>query len=656
MNMERVKQRTWISWIAVGLLAITCGVLALLQFRWIGEVSIAERQRLREELTTKLNLLRRGFNEEIENAAAGLVPPTARIDELGREAAYAEQYKSWEASHERLFRRVALAVPTDSSVELSVLDLDRRVFSKAEWPAAWTGLRERMKTRRMGGPGMPASVEESALIEIPRFSGGPGFGPGPRFDRGPRRRFDEHKGNGPPREMRSLPPDWTGRGPGPGRGDKGPPPDRGHDKGPLPSREFRENRRGEPPGVKEVRLQQIQRGGEQEWLVLELNLDYLRASLFPEMLSRYLGGSGKLDYDADVVLNSDPAVSIFQSSASHPHPAGLAADAAVRILDVHPSIVRMQTGRGGPGPASSGDSTQGRWLLQVRHHAGSLEAIVSRARWRNIGISAGLLLMMLATVFALIRISRNAQELAELQMNFVAGVSHELRTPLTVMSTAAYNLRGKLANNPAQVERYGALIQEQCDRLTSLVEQVLLFAKTRSGSVLRDREPVDVEALIQDELLANRALLDKSGCQLESSIQPDLPIILGDATALRHALENLITNAVKYGTQGSKWIGVFASALEGRGAPAVEIRVVDRGPGIPRAEQERIFDLFVRGHRAVQDQIHGTGLGLNLVKRIVEAHGGSIRVHSEPMQQTEFVIQLPAAPQEIQDEVAHSFN
>ena len=96
--------------------------------------------------------------------------------------------------------------------------------------------------------------------------------------------------------------------------------------------------------------------------------------------------------------------------------------------------------------------------------------------------------------------------------------------------------------------------------------------------------------------------------------------------------------------------------VEERGASAVEIRVADRGPGIPREEQTRIFDPFFRGNRAVQDQIHGTGLGLNLVKRIVEAHGGSVNVRSEPMQQTEFVIRIPAAPQKIQDEVAHSFN
>jgi signal transduction histidine kinase len=395
------------------------------------------------------------------------------------------------------------------------------------------------------------------------------------------------------------------------------------------------------------------RSGEQEWLVLELNLDYMRGVLLPEMLARYLGDAGKLDYDAEVVANGIPSISIYRSVSSHDHQGDLSADASIALLDVRPMLGRGMRGRGaGPPPP---DSAQGRWLLRVRHHEGSLEAVVARARWQNVAVSAGLLLLILATVGALVRFSRQAQQLADLQMNFVAGVSHELRTPLTVMSTAAYNLRGKIASNPAQVERYGALIQEQCEKLTATVEQVLRFASMKSGRIVRERAPVSIEALIEEELRTNRGLLERAGCKAEVNIAPDLPVILADATSLRHALQNLIANAVKYGLEGSNWIGVTASTVAGPGGSLVEIRVADRGPGIPADEQKHIFDPFFRGRRAVQDQIHGTGLGLNLVKRIVEAHGGTIAVESEPMKRTEFTIRLPAAPGEVQDEVAHSF-
>jgi signal transduction histidine kinase len=94
------------------------------------------------------------------------------------------------------------------------------------------------------------------------------------------------------------------------------------------------------------------------------------------------------------------------------------------------------------------------------------------------------------------------------------------------------------------------------------------------------------------------------------------------------------------------------------GRPAVEIRVADRGPGIPAEEQRHIFEPFFRGRRAVHDQVHGTGLGLSLAKKIVEAHGGSIRVRSEQGKGTEFIVRIPSMPAELQrerqNEPAHS--
>ncbi|HKA02300.1 MAG TPA: ATP-binding protein, partial [Candidatus Solibacter sp.] len=96
------------------------------------------------------------------------------------------------------------------------------------------------------------------------------------------------------------------------------------------------------------------------------------------------------------------------------------------------------------------------------------------------------------------------------------------------------------------------------------------------------------------------------------------------------------------GVKEHGWVGVFASRGGSAAAPEVEVRVADRGPGIPADEQAHVFDPFYRGKRAVQDQIHGTGLGLNLVKKIVEAHGGTIRVKSEAARGAEFIVRLPA--------------
>jgi signal transduction histidine kinase len=587
--MESFRRRTWLAWASVGILGILCAVLAALQYRWIGEISAAERTQLRDQLQSRLSLLSRGFNDQISNACASLLPTWDQVDQMGAQEAYSERYLAWRDSHEPLFRRIGLVRPAPEAADLLLLDLKTGRFSSAEWPADWQPLRARMEFRPNGGP--PGPVPESTrVIELPRV--GPGGPPsGPRME---------------------------------------------------------------------------------ERLVVEPDPGYIRRAVLPAYLNRYLGH----DYDAEIVAATGEV--IYRSSAGSLEKS---ADASVPLLSIRPMIfagrrggrgfrdnrdprddharremqARMAGGRdpmmpGGGGP----EFAQARWLLRVRHHSGSLDALVAQTRVRNLAVSAGILLLILATTGILVQVSRRSQQLANLQMSFVTNVSHELRTPLTVIRTAAFNLRGRLASRPDQVERYGSLIQAESQRLEALVEQVLRFASASAGKVIRDREPVAVESLIEQGLRSSRACFSSQNYQIESSIDPDLPLVLADEVALRQALQNLFDNAIKYGTEGNTWIGVSAAAVSNVDGPAVEIRVKDRGPGIPADEQRHIFDPFYRGRKAVQDQVHGTGLGLNLVKKIVEAHGGTIRVVSEPMQGAEFIVRIPAAPPELQNEFAHT--
>ena len=386
------------------------------------------------------------------------------------------------------------------------------------------------------------------------------------------------------------------------------------------------------------------------WLIFEVSVPYVRDNLLPEIMQRHLGA----DYQAEVVTRTTPREVVYRSDPETGSNLEQTADASVSLFD--PQMEAMlhrqgppMRGRGGGGRGGGGrgpSPEMGRWLLFVRHRAGSLEAAVAQARWRSLAVTAGVLLMLAATLGALIRYTRRAQKLAELQMDFVAGVSHELRTPLTVIHTAAHNLRGKVAANPAQVERYGTLIQQESGRLKELLEQVLRFAGANAGKVIQEREPLAVEALLDEVILASRPATENAGCVVEKRVAADLPAVLGDPVALRQALQNLLSNAAKYGSGESRWIGVTAAKAGSAGRPAVEIRVADRGRGIPEEEQKHIFDPFFRGVRAVQDQVHGTGLGLSLVKRIVEAHGGSVAVKSAPMKGAEFVVRLPAMAEE----------
>src|SRR5229473_3179756 len=590
MDLDKLKRQSRLSWIGVSMLLILCGILGVLQYQWIGEIASAERQRLREDLQSRLILLRRNLNDQISAVCYAYIPTTSEIERRGRDEAYLAQYRRRKESGDQVVRRSALAVPENGDLILLFPDGAGNRFSRGDWPPEWSAMHERLLVKLRGGPMTPNRPQTSTLVEVPRFA---------------------------PAQNNSR---------------------------------------------KEGGL------SEREWLLLELNQDFIGGTLIPAMLNRYLGETGKLDYDSEVVLDANRNVLIYQSPSARGNATTWTPDASVKLLEISPTPTFSDGpgGRPAPAPPPSPDRTSDRpgspppdsghglWLLRVHHHAGSLEAIVVQARRRNLALSAGILLLILATIASLVRFSRRAQAVAELQMNFVAGVSHELRTPLTVIRTAAYNLRGNLANQPGQVARYGALIQRESEKLSALVEQVLRYGNVTAGRVLQERVPLAVEELIESSVQEARISLEHQELVVEKRIEPGLPRVLADEVAMKHALRNLLDNALKYGTQANNWIGIIASAAQNGGRSIVEIRIADRGPGIPAEELEHIFDSFFRGRRALQDQIHGTGLGLSLVKKIVEAHGGTVSVKSKQGEGVEFIVRIPAAPRELQDELAHS--
>jgi len=609
-----------LSWLFVCALFVLCVVLSILQYRWIAEVNVTARDRLQESLQRSLTRLGQDFDSEIASSCAALTPAHLDAGSQLLQNEVAERYTQWKKSarHGRIFDRIAIAIPEGNSIELRSLNLDWGVLEAVDWPPAWEAMKDRLEANLSAGRR-------------------PDYGPEPR----------------PGREPRRPPPSFPGGREG-GDGGVG----RGSGDGLLFEEPlFSTNSGGSVPGGNSNPGPFDRR--EIGWLIFDLNRAYLRDVMLPEFLQRDLGTANGLDYQVEVIAKTDPPSVIYQSDPGQSRDIEANADASISFFDpqsnlgfrrLGPPGMRGPTpGRGlrGPGPGAGGGPApdSGHWRMFVRHRAGSLEAVVARSRFRSLAVTGGVLLLIIATAAALIRYTRRAQKLADLQMDFVAGVSHELRTPLTVIHTAAYNLQGELANNPAQVERYGALIQRESGRLAELVEQVLQFASASAGSgrAIREPEPVSVETVIDETMESSKAIVDDAHCVVEKVVDPGLPPVLGDARALRQVIENLVSNAAKYGCQGSNWIGIFASKTTGNSPAAVEIRVADRGPGIPADEQEHIFDPFFRGARAVQDQIHGTGLGLSLVKKIVEAHGGTIRVKSEPMKGSEFIVRLPAA-------------
>jgi len=413
-----------------------------------------------------------------------------------------------------------------------------------------------------------------------------------------------------------------------------------------PGADPRKDFRPGPPPLEEAMLFELPRFGRgpadarrgASWLLFQLNEAYVRDSLIPEHLRRYLGPSLD-DYHVEISYRAEPDRLFYRNHDARPISGRADAEAALLEIQYDRLFRRMNpAGTREPPRARNAGAEFGRLQIRLLHRAGSLDAVVARTRLRNLSVTFAILLLMAAALAAILVSTRRAQRLAALQMDFVTGVSHELRTPLTVIRTAAYNLRGKLAANPAMVEKYGALIQKESERLTEIVEQVLEFARSRSGAAPLAAEPVSVAEAVEQALAASQPLIDAAGVRVETRLPPGLPPVLGEPRALAHCIQNLLSNAVKYGGPAG-WVGVSAEISGGR----VAIRVADRGPGIPPDELCQVFDPFFRGRRAIDDQIHGTGLGLSLVKSAIESFGGEVEARSRPGELTEFVLRLRSA-------------
>lgn len=277
---------------------------------------------------------------------------------------------------------------------------------------------------------------------------------------------------------------------------------------------------------------------------------------------------------------------------------------------------------------------------QASHRLANVAALANRSVTRLLTVLA--VTVMIAGIFVWVLQKdkmASTMQMARMQMDFAASVSHELRTPLAVLCSAVDNIADGVVSGKEQLAKYGAVIRNQSHQINGLVNQVLLFVSTQDGKGRYMLAPVAVSEVIESAVMGTAELIRKAGFTLEQQISPDLPSILGDVSALSQCLQNLITNALKYGDQG-RWIGIRASLDGGRDHPEIRISVQDRGKGINRSELHRIFEPFYRSKAAVSGQIHGTGLGLPIAKSLAEAMGGRISVTSEVGAGSTFTLHL----------------
>lgn len=553
--------------------------LAVLQYRWLSQLSEADALRMRRHLHGAAIQLTRDLDSEIARVQMQI--------QFGRlwyqqdiEGEFAERYANWANNNpsRALVSAVYLVSRDGEQFHLRRLNLESGKFADAAWPANLAALVERLREReRPGeppGPPGPAGVEADPLILIsPHFAA-----------RMPR---------------------------------------------------FGERREMGPPGPR----------GPRVFSIIVVDGDYVSRTLVPALVRKHLSREGTLDYHVQVADNA-AAAPLYDSEVSNPTAFIAQPDVSVPLLASRQGPFFRRDGNGfrrdgngfgrpnGP-PTPRGEPEEGGWRLLIVHRSGSLDVVVGEIRNRNLAVGFGVLALLAGAIAVLLIALRRAQLLAQLQLEFVAGVSHELRTPLSVIRSAGENLADGVTTGPDAVRRYGALVRDEGRRLSEMVEQILTFARTHAAF---ERHPAQVGELVERAIAACSHELQGSGCELSKDLDPALPAVDADATALVHALRNLVSNAATHGGRGEP---IRVSARHNNGA--VEIEVADNGPGIDPKDLDHIFDPFYRGHRARENQTRGLGLGLSLVKRIVEAHGGSVTAANNPGRGANFTVRLPAS-------------
>lgn len=280
------------------------------------------------------------------------------------------------------------------------------------------------------------------------------------------------------------------------------------------------------------------------------------------------------------------------------------------------------------------------WRVEIfRSHPGASLAAI-RTQQFTIALLVGLLLLAMGVGSWLIGLDLRRQlQLAQQKTDFVSNVSHELKTPLTSIRMFAELLDKDPDLHPDRRRRFTAIIQSEASRLTRLLDNVLDFGRLEQNRHPNRRVSTNLVAVIRDAAETCRPQLAAAGIELQLDLPPDEPATRLDADpdALAQILFNLLSNIEKYAAQG----GLARIRLDVTDPQALHLFVSDRGPGIPRGCEERIFEQFYRAHDSLASGIPGSGLGLALTRRLVGLHGGSITAANTSEGGARFHVRIP---------------
>jgi two-component system phosphate regulon sensor histidine kinase PhoR len=268
----------------------------------------------------------------------------------------------------------------------------------------------------------------------------------------------------------------------------------------------------------------------------------------------------------------------------------------------------------------------------------TIETILIQRRNTSFLLVIILTTILIVGVIFILRSIRREVELAQIKSDFVSNVSHELRTPLALISMFAETLEMGRARTEEKKQEYYTIISKEANRLSRIVNKILSFSKIEAGKREYHIAQTDLNKIVEDVYSNYQFHLKNNGFVFSLNIDDNIPAVNADSEAVSEAVINLVDNAVKY-SLNNKEININT----GTERNFVFIEVKDKGSGIPADLQGKIFDKFYRVSEGLVHTTKGTGLGLTLVKHIMDAHKGDIKVKSKPGEGSSFILLFPAA-------------
>ena len=279
------------------------------------------------------------------------------------------------------------------------------------------------------------------------------------------------------------------------------------------------------------------------------------------------------------------------------------------------------------------------WKARTGFKNSNLDSLARESFWQGLAATFLVLTFLIAGIVLTVRATGREVRLAQMKSAFVSNVSHELKTPLSLISLFAEILELGRVKDEGKKRDYYRIIGEETRRLNKLIDNILDFSKIEAGRKTYNFVDADIGEVIESVLAGYSYQITNSGFELKTNIESNLPAVLVDRDAISQVVLNLLDNAVKYSRE-IKEISIEVKTNDSN----LTIEITDRGMGIPRAEQKKIFEKFYRVSNGLVHDVKGSGLGLSLVKHIIEAHKGKILLESEVGKGSRFTIRLPLPP------------